>query len=370
MDEALHPSTLSEILDRTIQIYRKRFLVFVGIGVLPYVAVLVPIAVFLLLGFWLGSWAGSGMAAAGSALAIGAGALVAVPTWIAATALATAALSQGAWRSYLTGERITIRGAYREVWVRGWSYAGLYFLQALLIWGIPMIAGLLAVGVSAGLSPLIHNSVTGGVLVGTSMFAGFALVVAYMLWMLLRLSLAFAACVVEGSGATGALKRSAALSNGAKGRIFLLYLLGTILSYLITFSGTFPFTILLGFIPGLQKPEYAQIVAGITFVVVYGMAFAAQAVTKPVYTIALVLFYFDQRIRKEAFDIEWLMQRAGLEVPAPPGPEAQAWMPGVARTEPDAEGGNEASVTPVLGVGAQAAPQTAVPAPAAPGEIS
>jgi hypothetical protein len=31
--------------------------------------------------------------------------------------------------------------------------------------------------------------------------------------------------------------------------------------------------------------------------------------------IALVLFYYDQRIRKEGYDIEWMMQQAGLAQP-------------------------------------------------------
>src|SRR5580704_7794061 len=43
MDEPLHPSGLSEILDRTAQIYRSRFLVFLGIAVIP-TAVLVVFA--------------------------------------------------------------------------------------------------------------------------------------------------------------------------------------------------------------------------------------------------------------------------------------------------------------------------------------
>jgi hypothetical protein len=30
-----------------------------------------------------------------------------------------------------------------------------------------------------------------------------------------------------------------------------------------------------------------------------------------------VLFYYDQRIRKEGFDIEWMMQQAGLTEPHP-----------------------------------------------------
>ena len=41
MSEPLRPSTLSEILDRTVQFYRSRFLVFLGISAVPTVVVLV-----------------------------------------------------------------------------------------------------------------------------------------------------------------------------------------------------------------------------------------------------------------------------------------------------------------------------------------
>jgi len=44
---------------------------------------------------------------------------------------------------------------------------------------------------------------------------------------------------------------------------------------------------------------------------------ALSALTGPIYPIAITLFYYDQRIRHEAYDIEWMMQRAGLVVPAP-----------------------------------------------------
>jgi hypothetical protein len=36
------------------------------------------------------------------------------------------------------------------------------------------------------------------------------------------------------------------------------------------------------------------------------------AVVLPIYSIALTLFYYDQRIRKEGYDVEWLMEQAAL----------------------------------------------------------
>jgi hypothetical protein len=67
--------------------------------------------------------------------------------------------------------------------------------------------------------------------------------------------------------------------------------------------------------PGANNPQHAQAAAVATFFVDYGAAFAVQALTRPVYGIALMLFYYDQRIRQEGFDIEWMMLKAGLVVP-------------------------------------------------------
>jgi hypothetical protein len=36
-----------------------------------------------------------------------------------------------------------------------------------------------------------------------------------------------------------------------------------------------------------------------------------------VYAIALVLFYYDQRVRQEGFDIEMLMRQAGMDAEPP-----------------------------------------------------
>ncbi len=59
----------------------------------------------------------------------------------------------------------------------------------------------------------------------------------------------------------------------------------------------------------------------------YGLWFAVQALTKPVYGIALI-FYFDKRIRKEGFDIEWMMQPAGMSFDR----QASGGQPGPAST--------------------------------------
>ena len=36
----------------------------------------------------------------------------------------------------------------------------------------------------------------------------------------------------------------------------------------------------------------------------------------PIYATGITLFYYDQRVRKEGYDIEWMMQAAGMTAPA------------------------------------------------------
>jgi hypothetical protein len=132
----------------------------------------------------------------------------------------------------------------------------------------------------------------------------------YFFWMLLSLSLAFPACVIEELRATRALKRGFTLGQGTKGRIFLMYFLVAALNWILSLGITVPLTIVMAFIPAASDP--ASHAGFIMLSVVYGAAFAIQAATRPIIGIALTLFYYDQRIRKEGFDIEWMMQRAGL----------------------------------------------------------
>jgi len=86
-----------------------------------------------------------------------------------------------------------------------------------------------------------------------------------------------------------------------------------------------PTIIILAVLPGMKNPNQQEALGTVFMLVVYGSAFAVQAFTKPVTGIALMLFYYDQRIRKEGYDIEWLMLQAGLAAPVEPQPVAVSW---------------------------------------------
>ncbi|MGD0858490.1 MAG: glycerophosphoryl diester phosphodiesterase membrane domain-containing protein [Terracidiphilus sp.] len=332
MNEPLRPSSLSEILDRAAQLYRSRFLVFLGISVFPTALVLAVGCLIAPLYAWVSS-NGAGSRAPWAEILAGlllAGAvLVAIPVLLGATALAMAAMSHAVSRAYM-GEKTTIRDAYKAVWRRGWHYVWLLILEGLIIGVAPMAVwfGLLALTAYAAIlaqdSGLSGNSVA----VISGFPAGLLTValVCYVVWMLLRLSLAFPACVIENIGAWAAVKRSSRLSKGTKGRIFVLYLLAAVLTWILSIAIVLTLAIVVGLTAYSLHLKQTQIdlVMGI---VAYAVAFGVQALIRPIYGIALTLFYYDQRIRQEGFDIEWMMQQAGLVAPPPSEPEAAPWLP-------------------------------------------
>jgi uncharacterized membrane protein len=245
--------------------------------------------------------------------------LMALPVFLAASALASAAMSHAVSRVHLD-QTTTIRDAYKSVWHKGWRYIGLTVLEGLIIWGAPLAVWTALVISSAALAVLAQTAGMESVTSGALFILVAVLVVialfAYVFWMLCRLSLAFPACVVEQIGAWPAVKRSSNLSYGTKGRIFVLYLLGGVLSWLLSMGITLPLTIILTLLPGMSNPQHARAASIAIVFISYGASFAVQALVRPVYGIAQVIFYYDQRIRKEGFDIEWMMQQAGLTPPA------------------------------------------------------
>ncbi|MDE3149412.1 MAG: glycerophosphoryl diester phosphodiesterase membrane domain-containing protein, partial [Acidobacteriota bacterium] len=133
---------------------------------------------------------------------------------------------------------------------------------------------------------------------------------AYTIWMGMRYALALPACVVEDLKALKALRRGVELSKGSRGRIFVLALLiGAIKLGLALITQSFIFIAVF--------KHHGQAGPGLT-VLSQVIAFFTNTFLGPIYATGITLFYYDQRVRKEGYDIEWMMQAAGLTAPAPP----------------------------------------------------
>jgi hypothetical protein len=325
MSEPLRPYTLGEILDRTMQLYRRNFLLFAGSAAPPSVVmVAMLLAIAAVVGFFARASVG-GVKAHGVAVAMVLIAVlaVAVPAEMGATVVSQAALVRAAISAHM-GQKLRIREAIKSVWPRFWRYFGLLLLQMLFVVIIPGAIAGAAIGAAIALAAVARNSgLAGGAAVGFSTFFIFVIVAAAavaVVELLLVYSLAMPACVAEQMPAWAAMQRSVKLTKGTRGRIFLMLLLIWALSVVVSTAAYIPMFIVTVVVSAMgHGAQYAVVLIVIAEIVNVLVNFAVQVLVTPVYATALVLLYFDQRIRTEGYDIEWMMEQAGLAGALPAG---------------------------------------------------
>ena len=130
----------------------------------------------------------------------------------------------------------------------------------------------------------------------------------YAILMALRYSLAIPSSVIEDLKARKAIRRSIELSKGSRGRIFVLLMLILVLELgLVTITQLFFVVAMFAAAKHRAEiPVWMQIAQQI-------VGFLTNTFIGPMYATGLTLFYYDQRIRKEGFDIEWMMAAARHE---------------------------------------------------------
>ena len=320
MDNQLRPLNLGEILDRTAALYRRNFWLFVGTAALPLLivfALAIPAgAIFLIPGI-AGSRAGGPSPAEIGIIALIV--IIALPIYLAVYVYSYAGITQATVSVHL-GEKPTIRATLKSVHTRFWTYLWYLLLQGILAILVPMVAAMSIIG------PLIYLISRPDVDLGSRFALGFLMVlvgvVAFgaIVWLTLSFALGMPACIVEKKTAWESLVRSWHLSQGTRGRIFVTNLLVAALAFAIGMALAIPLLILIAVLPaaGITIANSSTVMV-VTEIVRVSLDFVSKVLLAPIYMIAAVLFYYDQRIRKEGFDIEWMMQRAGLAPPQPQG---------------------------------------------------
>jgi hypothetical protein len=301
----LRPLSTGEILDRTFQLYRSRFAMFAGLAALPAAVNFVGGAAGVLFmgaehlashGHTMNQMVRSATSLSISGITILVvfvvnGITLAATTWaVAEIYLGKAASMRAAWRS-ATGDWIRyVRVVLRQYWSVLWPMmAGGAVLGSLFV-----VPGMRARGVTAVIA----------VVAGMLLFGAFL----YAIYAAIRVSLAVPAAVIESLKANAAVRRSMELLTERKVRIFLMWLL------------IFAMTIIVGVIvsPLQFLALRAHTVERYLLQMLYLTGiFFSRLLVLPVGAIALCLFYFDERVRHEGFDIEFLMDRGG-RVPGPP----------------------------------------------------
>jgi hypothetical protein len=327
MESNLRPRTLGEILDRTAELYRSNFLLFAGIFAV-YAGVGLALNLILIgLGELLKALHMSTSLAWVTLTASGIELLVIFLLFGAAVAAISRAV---AWVHL--GEPATIRGAYRSILPRLPRYLWLMAITALVVWtpfallyggyfGTLAYYGLKGAGNPAAGS----NPQATAVLIAASLVFILLLipVAIYTILMGLRYALALPACVVEDLKARPSLRRSIHLSKGSRGRIFVLGLLIGVLKL-----GVVGLTQFFVVAAALKHHEMGPGLSVLSQII----AFFTNSFLGPIYATGITLFYYDQRVRQEGYDIEWMMQGAGL---TPPVPVAELPAPDQPATPPD-----------------------------------
>jgi hypothetical protein len=330
MQTNLRPLSLGEILDRTAQLYRSNFLVFAGIF-----SIYAGVALVLnLIQIGVGVLVEKGQSTPRISWPLITAELV---EWIFLVLLlgaAIAAINRVVSWVHL-GEPASIRGAYvstlprfgRYLWLmtvtglRAWLPFALAYGGFLLFWFLYVGPKRILVHPKSGVDQRMLIVVV--VTLGCSLLIFLAFV--YGLLMTLRYALAMPACVIEDLTARDAIRRSIDLSKGARGRIFVLFLLIGVIKLGLVGITQASFVVMVFKNHGQVTP----LVSSISQVV----AFFTNTFIGPIGGTGVALFYYDQRVRKEGFDIEWMMQAAGLTPP----PAGASEVPPVVVIQPQSE---------------------------------
>lgn len=278
----LRPLSLGEILDRTFSLYRRNFLLFLGITAIPHLLTLALNLVQLLLVTphnlkpQVQSLQSRG-ALGGGILAFGlVGGLTMLIVYVVAYLFSQGATVYAVSDIYL-GRTATVIGSLRRMWGQLLSLLGVVILNFLAVVG------------------------------------AFILLVIPGVYVACRLIVCVPAALLEDLGAGESLGRSMSLTKDNAGRAFVIYVLYLAMLYGIMMLFTIPSFVVIAVVAA-KNPGALWI----SMMLMQVGNFVAATIVGPFFLIATSVFYYDLRVRKEAFDLHMMMNPLGTAASARP----------------------------------------------------
>jgi hypothetical protein len=304
----LRPLSLGQVLDRTFSLYRNNFWLFVGIMAIPS-CLSIPFSFISSTQrsspFSVGRPVGPAPTA-GFFLAFFVLALIAAAVYAVALGAATFAVSDVS-----LGKPMTVSTAYGKVRGHFWSLIGLLINIYLRMIGIFIVIGLAAVLVAGGMAAggRLAGNAMAAIIIGFAAFLAFVAAFVLAIWFMLRYSVAFPAMLLEDIHVGESIQRSVDLTEGSRGRIFVAALLSVLIAYVgfVIFQGPF-------FIATMVLAAKGQTLGWVLPAMSISGAIG-NAITSPILMIVIVLCYYDLRIRKEGFDLQYKMASLGQDPP-------------------------------------------------------
>ncbi|HXL16479.1 MAG TPA: glycerophosphoryl diester phosphodiesterase membrane domain-containing protein [Streptosporangiaceae bacterium] len=269
----LRPLEIGDVLDETFRMYRRHFALFAGISVIFSVplAALSGYGYFALFNFAATQATSSNPGDANSFLASLSPLVAGVLVNVAVLPLLYGGVSYAVCQSAI-GNPVTLWGALRGAFRR--------YFQVLLYY---LLLGLMVV-----------------------VFCLFPL----WIWISVNWIVVLPAMFVENTGLFAAMGRSWRLVQGRWWRTFFILLLVFVLNYVVSLA--------LGAFLYLGQVLLTILLSPYVALAIYeGAVVLVSALVNPVLLIAIVLIYFDLRIRKEALDLFQLAQQVTVSPPAP-----------------------------------------------------
>jgi len=269
----LRPLSPGEILDRTFSLYRQNFVLFVGIMAIPHV---------LTLGINLAQ------------------ALLVKPA-----AAAHAAIPQ---TTTMNGGILGL-GIFAGLITLVVTVVAYLFSQGATIYAVSDIYLGRTTTIGASLGRMWGQLLN---LFGVSLLNGLAIVLATLfliipgIYLACRLIICVPAALLEDLGARASLERSFDLTKGYAARAFGIYVIYIAMLYAILLLFSVPALFLIA--TAAKDPGILRI----SLVLEQVGTFAAQTLVGPFFLIATSVFYFDLRVRKEAFDLQMMMNPLGI----------------------------------------------------------
>lgn len=280
---AIRPRSAIEIVDVAFSIFRSNFATMAVIGLaasLPFV-ILISFGVVSFGTLGSKTFLDNVVAMIPMFIAFG---LVAI-LWMS---VIDGAMTFAAAEAY-HGNRPSPGDAIRGAISKGVSLIGGNLLRILLVAAVGLVAAV-AVGGLGRLNGFL------GAIVGIAVFVLFVHIIA-------RTFAITSAIVIERRGAAEGMSRSFALSKNSTMRIVGVGLLCLAVYWVGQFAGALVVQLLVGFV--LRNPIVAAVLGNVVGMLMY-----------PFLNIALMVLYFDQRVRKEGYDIDVL---SNTMAPAPQG---------------------------------------------------
>jgi Membrane domain of glycerophosphoryl diester phosphodiesterase len=300
----LRPLSTGELLDRSFALYRNHPLLFIGIMAVPAVLSLViglPFAIFT----HVNPMPTGPDARIEDVMPVLIGMMVfgclflTVYSMVYMLALGATTLAV----SEIYVDRVpTIGGSYARVRHLFGRLMWLATLAALRLGGIGVaIVGVAGI-VAALLVPLARQTPLVGALMALVIMVGMLAAFIITVWLSLRYAVIVPALVLEQVSAAESIRRSVHLTKGYLGRVLLLLLCVMVLTYVSALIFQMPFTVAAVF----AGPEST---AALWFTIIGTISSSiGSTLTAPVMIIGFAVLYYDLRIRKEALDLDMMIQ--------------------------------------------------------------